>query len=179
VRAGAHNHKIGLAFALSLFAVQCDRRAASAGNSPAENDAHPAMESASPDGRVAVDAARMITSIASSAASTSGDASLRCTPDGTVSETFFNPGFSSAGAEVVQRNKTLAPAEVAELWATAQAVVLALPDAREAPDASWKLRDSIEIVLSDGARLSFSWSGDGTHPDSRVQRIAALLLKAK
>ena len=179
MRTRAHNPLIGFAFALALLAVHCERRAASAGNSPAENDAHPAMDSASPDGRVAVDAARMITSIASSAASTSGDASLKCTPDGTVSETFFNPGFSSAGAEVVQNRKTLAPAEVAELWATGEALVHARPDAREAADASWKVRDSIEIVLSDGARLSFSWSGDGTHPDARVQRIAALLLKAK
>ena len=122
------------------------------------------------------DAARTITSIGYQGMSKSGGMNVTCTPDGAADISYFNPGFSSAGAEVVQRRKTLAAEQRADLWSAA-AELARSGAANELPDASWNGSATITLVLSDGTRTTYAWPEGGAHEDPRVVRLAGLLRK--
>ena len=178
MRTGVSNPRIRLAFAVALASlVHCDRRPVHGEPAQVGDAASAASGDVSNASTAAIDASRTITSIGFSNHSRSGDVGVTCTPDGTEDVTYVNPGFSRGGAEVVQDRKTLKPEQLGDLWSAAQELAKARPDARESPDASWNATSAIFVVLSDGARLTFSWPAGGTHPDPRAARLAGLLIK--
>jgi len=130
---------------------------------------------AAPSGPVADAASRTIASLRYGSVSNAGGVDLTCTPDGAATGSFMNAGFSPAGAEILPVNKRLTPAQVAELWAAAEAVARAMPAAHEAGDPSWAKNASLSVHFADGGDDTFAWSGDGTHPDKLVAKLAALL----
>ena len=104
-----------------------------------------------------------------------GGHDVLCLPDGTVNETYFNPGFSPHGAEVVPSTHTLAAEALASIWASASDVALALGGHVEAGVAGGPSTTTLEVSLSDGTQVRLEWPEDGGHPDARVQRLGRLL----
>jgi hypothetical protein len=121
------------------------------------------------------DAGRTIASIRYGHQTATGGVDLTCTHDGAAIGSYFNPGFSPSGAEIVPVSKTMTPGRVADLWSAAAAVVQAMPGAHQAADASWHGSSSIVIHFTEGSDVVLYWPGDGPHPDERVRRLAALL----
>ena len=157
--------------------LHCDRPVVDAGRaSGVAEAASPAatVSSAQVPVREAA-AARTIASIHYGNQTASGGVELTCMHDGAATGSYFNPGFSSAGAEIVPVTKTMTSARVADLWAAAGAVADASPGAREAPDPSWHGSSTIVLHFSEGSDVVLCWPSDGAHKDKRVQQLAALL----
>ncbi len=160
-----------VALALVVLGLRCDRPVADAGAA----DARHAQPEASAQTQ---HAARSIVSVGYADQNASGGVNITCTRDGVVSGSYFNAGFSSAGAEVVPINKNLTKARASDLFGAADAVVQAIPVAHEVVDASWHGSSSLTVHFSEGADDTFVWPREGAHADKRVQHLAALLIQA-
>jgi len=97
----------------SLAFVHCQRPAAIASHAA---DAGPlAVDARTGQDAPPVDASKVITRLRYGRMTPSSDVDLTCTHDGAANATYFNPGFSSHGGEVVPMKKTLSPSRVDEL----------------------------------------------------------------